>query len=320
MQPTFGQRVVRHPQSLWVRKALFQIHLWTGIGLGIYIFVISLSGSAVVFRRELNRALGGGPRWVTMSGIRLTDAQIAAVAGRAFPGYRVTKVWTARRPNVGIDVWMEQGSTKLQHLFDPFTGRDLGPTIPAGIKALDWLVELHDNLLAHETGRLVNGVGAICSVGLSLTGLLIWWPGSRRWRRSLTIKRGVSWRRFNWDLHSAVGFWTFALVFLWAASGVYLVFPHPFSSLVDYLQPPDGNSASLRTGDLALEWLARLHFGRFAGWKMKTAYTILGLAPAVLFVTGTIMWWNRVLRRRLADDPRDDEDTSAAVQLAEGTT
>jgi len=29
-----------HPQTIWLRRALFQIHLWCGIGLGLYVFLI----------------------------------------------------------------------------------------------------------------------------------------------------------------------------------------------------------------------------------------------------------------------------------------
>ena len=55
---------------------MFQIHLWTGIGLGLYITVICLTGSVLVFRRELmkmyvNRpqisAHAPGPRCIQMS-------------------------------------------------------------------------------------------------------------------------------------------------------------------------------------------------------------------------------------------------------------
>jgi uncharacterized iron-regulated membrane protein len=35
---------------------------------------------------------------------------------------------------------------------------------------------------------------------------------------------------------------------------------------------------------------------------VKWLYVILGLVPAVLFVTGAIMWWNRVLRPALKTD------------------
>src|SRR5450631_4194359 len=44
---------VRRPQSVWLRKALFQVHLWTGIGVGLYILLISLTGSVLVYRNEL---------------------------------------------------------------------------------------------------------------------------------------------------------------------------------------------------------------------------------------------------------------------------
>ena len=47
----FLRRALRQPQSLWIRKAMFQIHLWTGIGLGLYVVVVSLTGSVLVFRR-----------------------------------------------------------------------------------------------------------------------------------------------------------------------------------------------------------------------------------------------------------------------------
>jgi uncharacterized iron-regulated membrane protein len=44
-----------------LKRAFFQIHLWIGIGLSLYVLVISLSGSVIVFRRELDRAVCPGP-------------------------------------------------------------------------------------------------------------------------------------------------------------------------------------------------------------------------------------------------------------------
>jgi uncharacterized iron-regulated membrane protein len=39
-----------------LRRALVQVHLWTGLVIGIYVLAICLSGSAIVFRREMDRA------------------------------------------------------------------------------------------------------------------------------------------------------------------------------------------------------------------------------------------------------------------------
>ena len=44
-----------------------------------------------------------------------------------------------------------------------------------------------------------------------------------------------------------------------------------------------------------------MHFGRYGGMGVRITYVIIGLLPAVMFVTGAIMWWNRVLRRWVAE-------------------
>ncbi len=295
---TFRERVLRRPQTLWIRKAVFQIHLWTGIAVGLYIVVASVSGSAVVFRRELMRVLVNRPQVSAHDATthRLTEAELGTAARRAFPDYNVTKVWIGRNGERPIDIWMSRGRDQQKHLFDPFTGADLGETIPPGVRTLDWFVSLHDDLLSGFTGRTINGVGGIVLVVLCISGAVIWWPGTAAWRRGLSVQWRAGWKRVNFDLHSAIGFWSFLFVFMWALSGVYLVFPHPFMAVVDFLDPLDPASLTPRRGDLALEWLAKLHFGRFAGIKTKALWTFMGLIPPALFVTGALMWWNRVLR------------------------
>src|SRR5262249_54311857 len=148
-------------------------------------------------------------------------------------------------------------------------------------------------------------------------GAVIWWPGAGRWRRSLGVRWRSSWPRFNWDLHSALGFWMFAFVLMWAVSGVYLAFPDPFSNVVDYLQPFDPTSTEPRFGDEVLAWLARIHFGRAWGTSVKVLWVLLGFVPPLLFATGAFMWWNRVLSkawgRSRPNLERQDADELAVV-------
>ena len=47
---TLWERWLRHPQALWLRKAIFQVHLWLGIGVGLYIAVIGVSGPGTASR------------------------------------------------------------------------------------------------------------------------------------------------------------------------------------------------------------------------------------------------------------------------------
>jgi uncharacterized iron-regulated membrane protein len=345
---TVWDRALRRPQSLWLRKALFQIHLWTGIALGLYVVLISVSGSAIVFRNELYKSLWPGPTIVPISGPRLSRDALKKAVHQAWPKYSVTYIWESKRKDEATEVWIEHDGEKKPkttgRLVDPFTGRDLGPSRPVSIGVLAWLSNLHTDLLAGSTGRKVNGVLAILVVLLSLTGLAIWWPGTGRLRRSLTIDFKSNWKRFNWDLHSVVGFWMFAFVFIWGVTGVYLVFPMPFQVVVNhfshlqlyglqssletpagsllnqtsldqtsaadsrmYLVPvADGTAPPVRrrrrqprgsNGDVFLRWFYYLHFGNFGDWQVKALWVVLGLAPPFLFVTGALMWWNRVLSR-----------------------
>ena len=331
----FRARALRRPQSLWLRKALFQIHLWTGIAVGLYVIAISISGSAIVFRNEIYKNASPGPRLVPISGPRLSKDELKKAVHAEHPGYSISYIWDSKRPNEATEVWIEKDGVKKPHtigrLVDPFTGKDLGPSRPWVIGAVAWMSDLHTNLLGGDTGRKVNGWLSVFLVALSVTGLLIWWPGTGRVKRSLKIDFRANWKRLNWDLHSVVGFWMFAIIFIWGVTGVFLVFPRPFQIVVNhfsplkvyalesYLDQPAVQASIIRVadngpsqpqpqrrrrrpprgsnGDVFLRWFYYLHFGNFSDWGVKALWVALGLAPPFLFVTGAIMWWNRVLGR-----------------------
>jgi uncharacterized iron-regulated membrane protein len=286
----------RRPQIVGLRKALFQVHLWTGIGLGLYILLMSVTGSALVFRRELVKSLARETRVDAGHAARMTEDELKQVARRAYPDYEVTRVWTRKNPDQAVEIWLQRRDRRLQRLFNPYTGADLGDSIRFGFRFVLWLADLHDNLLVAKTGRMLNAAGGIFTVLLGLTGAIIWWPGIDSWLRSLSFRWKRNPKGLNWTLHSALGFWSFAFFFMWAFTGIYLSIPETFNGIVDFLEPLNASSRKLRFGDQVLFWLAQAHFGRFAGIPVKVVWTVVGLAPAVLFVTGALMWWKRVLR------------------------
>src|SRR5262249_56052444 len=77
-----------------------------------------------------------------------------------------------------------------------------------------------------------------------------------------------------------------------------------------------GSNGGTRMGDGIIYWIAYLHFGRINGIGIpcsgpglcdqttKAIWALFGLAPAAMFVTGAIMWWNRVIRRFISSTAR----------------
>ena len=295
---SYWQQWLKRPRTVWLRKALFQIHLWSGLGVGLYLVVISVTGSVLVFRSELRQTFMPQPVFVAAEGERLDEDGMIAAAERAWPDASVSIFAERDEPTQAVTISANRGGDVQQMLLDPYTGADLGHAMPAGWRLTTWLLDLHDNLLSGTTGRAVNGVGAILMTLLSVTGLIIWWPGIRNWRRSLTVDMRANWRRLNWSLHGAIGFWTVALVFMWGFTGIYLCFPVPFQAFVDYVDPLNMETFEDRVGDAVLYWFSRLHFGRFYGMTSKVLWALLGLVPVAMFFTGGLMWWNRVVRRR----------------------
>src|SRR5262249_41074331 len=144
------------------------------------------------------------PVTVAIRGERLAEEQLKAAAIRAFPNHTITNVWQPKVPEQAVEIWMARNSkgTPVHRIFDPYTGKDLGPPDPAMVRFLVWSTSLHDDLLNGDKGRMANGIGAILLTMLCATGLVIWWPGVSNWRRSLTVDLRSNWKLFNWNLHS----------------------------------------------------------------------------------------------------------------------
>jgi uncharacterized iron-regulated membrane protein len=179
----YWQRWLRQPQTVWLRKALFQLHLWSGIGLGLYVLLISVTGSVLVYRNELYRAATPAPTFVTPSGAPLTDAQLKGAATRLYPGYTVYLIIRPPNAELAVSVDLQRSGDRKNRLFNPYTGADLGEAVPLGVRMVSGLLSLHDDLLGGKTGRKVNGFAAVLVLVIALTGIVVWWLGIRTWRR-----------------------------------------------------------------------------------------------------------------------------------------
>jgi uncharacterized iron-regulated membrane protein len=223
------------PQSVFVRRALFQVHLWLGVITGLYIFVVCVTGAALVFRIDMQRALHPDLFTPRVEGPPANPADVMETVKREYPGEPLSGVDAPTTARPTYLAYAGRGDRFRTLLLDPVSAELLGELSDRSF--VRTLQDLHFDLLAGRTGRIVNGIGALFLLTMAVTGLVIWWPGRSNWRRAFTVDFSRQWKRVTWDLHSAVGIWTVLLVMMWAVTGVYFAFPTAFRSTVNRISP-----------------------------------------------------------------------------------
>lgn len=267
----YWRRWIHRPQQVWLRKAFFQIHLWSGIIVGLYIIAIGVSGSILVFKEELMpRPRVSVPavdtRACTPEGLETMVERVNAAFPKQVvfltacpsefnPLYTIT---IRDRPETGPPHGAPprppqpgQHEEELTVYAHPVTGEILG-TADRESSWVHWIQDLHFDLLSGRTGRFWNGVGGAALLALSLTGIILWWPGLSRWTRSLVVDFRRGWKRINWDLHSAIGFWTFLFSLIWAVTGMYFTWP-------DLLRKPIAAVSEIRTANYPAERMRQIN-------------------------------------------------------------
>ena len=92
-------------------------------------------------------------------------------------------------------------------------------------------------LLGEELGYTVVGVmGALLIISV-LTGLILWWPLTGKWRQALTIKCKAGVERVNFDLHKTVGFYSTMVLIPVLFSGVYMDIPERVVPVLELFSP-----------------------------------------------------------------------------------
>lgn len=235
---------LRRPRKIRLRRLSFQIHLWVGLILTLYLIMIGLTGSILVFREDLEKLAGLNP-WSNLhtSGRPADPADVIANVRAAFPQARLISLQapTALNP---VYVAVMQGRGRNFGIggiaIHPATAQVLGRMprrLPPNWAWLAFVRSLHATLLLGIKGREVNGALAGALLLINLTGLVIWWPGLKLWPRALSVDFARGWRRVNFDLHRALGFWTIVIVSFWGISGVYFGWPGETKRLVDRISP-----------------------------------------------------------------------------------
>ena len=209
-----------------VRRALLTLHQWVGLAAALFLIVISVSGSALVFENEIDRALNPSKSFVTPRTQPLPLETLVAGVQAAYPKDQIGGLRIADRPDQAYELSLR---SRQAAMVDPYTGNILGLRDREKSFAR-WVHLLHTRLVAGDIGEKMVGGFSVAMLGLATTGLVLWWP-----RKILRLGPASSWKRTNFDLHNVLGFYSSLVMLFITLSGVLIAFEGTTDPLVKRL-------------------------------------------------------------------------------------
>lgn len=206
--------------GIGLRRLVGRLHLAFGLTLGLVAVLLGLTGTVLVFRAEIDRALYPQLYRVTAGAQRLPWQQLIDVA-QAESAVPPKSLHAPSRADEAVIVTLGDGR---EAFVDPYRGALLGLRDADG-HPMAVILDLHRHLLAGDAGNQVVGITAASLVVISLSGLVLWWPRSRaQWRRHLTVQRGRSRRVLVFSLHRSVGAYGLILLVMLGFTGAAFVY------------------------------------------------------------------------------------------------
>lgn len=207
-----------------IKKILHQIHLWGGLGSGIIVFIVSITGALYAFQEEFDDLTKANFLYVQDLGNhqRLAPSVLLANFKKAYPKEKVSQLRLKTFPVNSVAMVITQKRKAIA--INPFTGNIHGE------KRMDRdfmmvVVQLHINLLMGEIGEEIIKWNTLIFFMMLLSGFYLWFPSKRNQLKSaFKMKWNSTTKRINYDLHNVWGFYFLWLLLPITLTGLFWVF------------------------------------------------------------------------------------------------
>lgn len=216
-----------------MKKIFRKIHLWLSVPFGLIITLVCFSGAMLVFENEVNEWFRRDLYYVeTVKESPLPmDKLLEKVATTLSDSVSVTGVSISSDPGRAYQVSLSKPRRASLYV-DQYTGEVKGKSERSGF--FMFMFRMHRWLLDSMNpgnegifwGKMIVGVSTLLLVFVLISGIVIWWPRTRKaLKNSLKITATKGWRRFWYDLHVAGGMYALIFLLAMALTGLTWSFP-----------------------------------------------------------------------------------------------
>ncbi len=216
-----------------IRKTFFWLHLIIGCSAAIFIFLMSITGVALTYERQIIKAAERNdyPKVPTTSSQTLPISEILIIA-RGYPTEKPAEIVIEHQVNAPIIV--KDGRKKVAYL-NPYTGEEMAVPGKGTKSFLRKLRAFHRWLTFDgkfsQNGREINGIANVIFIVLVLSGLYLWLPkrfNKRAFKQRLTLSGkypNKTARNSQW--HNVFGLYMAPVLFVVVVTAVFFSYKWP---------------------------------------------------------------------------------------------
>lgn len=208
-----------------LRSFINDTHLWLGLASGIILFVVCLTGTVLVFEKEIKEFSAKNVILEpTSSAININELLVAAKTSNKGYVTGITIPIEQEKPyefTVKKDITERRGTLLL---INPYSQKIIETEKNPADGFMMFMFKLHRWLLLDiSIGRPIVGIATVIFILLAISGIILWFPKKLKWHKlksGFKIKATKNWKRVNHDLHNTLGFYSCILIVIMGLTGL----------------------------------------------------------------------------------------------------
>jgi uncharacterized iron-regulated membrane protein len=225
------------------RRLWLKIHTYLGLGIGILLVLLGLTGSILVFYLQFDIWLNPDIEAVSTAPVS-QQQDVFDQLHQQFPAR--TDSWRIEQP-------LHPGWPIMARYYTPVETRDLqfAPLIVTidpvtlqisserfwGKFAMTWIYNLHYTLLLDKVGKTFIGIIGLVSLISLISGMVLWWPNCLKLQQVLAWRLRSSYAKKVFDLHILSGSYGFIVLLMLSLTGAALSLPTQTHQIISFFSP-----------------------------------------------------------------------------------
>jgi len=233
-----------------IRSAFLWLHRWLGIVTGLVVFVVAVTGCLYVFEKEAREIFQYKYYHVAVSdSSKMNLGELQKIVQQKFPGDAINSIRFLEKKDAAY-IFNTRKNKAIS--VNPYTGGIIGVRNTKK-DFFNVVLRLHRTLLLGHTGEQIIKWNVLVFFILCISGLILWWPKQKNFlKRAVTIKfKTKNRKRFNWDLHTVLGFYALLLLLLISLTGMFWVFDSVKSIVRFTTQSPNKKEEKIKSRSAA---------------------------------------------------------------------